>query len=42
VQKGLYAPEIGVLFISIYDTAEYIDVEGALRPGNRSIIYFHR
>jgi hypothetical protein len=41
MQKGLHAPEIGVLFISIDDIAEYIDVEGASRPGN-SIIYIHR
>jgi hypothetical protein len=28
MKKGLHAPEIGVLFISIRDTAEYIDVGG--------------
>jgi hypothetical protein len=26
IWKGLYAPETGVLFISIDDTAEYVDV----------------
>jgi hypothetical protein len=42
MSKGHYAPETGVLFISIDDTAEYIDGEGALRPRNGSIIYFRR
>jgi hypothetical protein len=30
------------LFISVDDTAEYIDVGRALRPRNRSILFFHR
>jgi hypothetical protein len=42
MSKWLHAPEIGVLFISVDDNAEYIGVEGASRPGNRGIIYFRR
>jgi hypothetical protein len=41
MKKWLYAPEVAELVISI-DDAEYIDVEGASYPGNRSISYFHR
>jgi hypothetical protein len=42
MKKRLHSPEIGELVISIVDTAEYIDAEGASCPGNRGIIYFHR
>jgi hypothetical protein len=42
MHKGLDALEIGLLFIPIDDSAEYIGAEGASLPGSRRISYFHR